>query len=372
MSEPASEKPREPAPAAPRIAELFELSLTALVDAPGVFTGLAARPAPAPGASLLAALAWGAAFFALNLLHVAIASPAVLQSYPPWQIGAVAFFGLGAWTALYLLGASLCYGLGRALGAEGDFDRALLVATVTLAAAPVQALCSWFPMAWVAPTVLAAWIAACGLSALFKADPWGSRGVCAVLAAGTLALQYGAGLAVEKYAPAAQLAAVAAQSAPSAEQLSELQQQLQKIQTIAEQAQQSAQPGPAAPSGLDLLRGPAGDAPQQPGPAMIQQIDQMRAQGDAMNKSAIAMLDSITPMLSNPLLTQNMSAEQKSDFSALKTMIQGMKADMASGKITSPMEQQAKMVKIQQLMMRVLSAGMTMPKTAAPRPGEKR
>jgi len=370
MSDPTPEKPKEPASIPPKLGELFELSLTALVNAPGVFAGLDARPSPSPGISLVAALAWGAAFFALNLLHVAIANPAALQAYPTWQIGVIAFFGLGLWTALYLLGASLFYGLGRALGSAGDFDRALLAATVTLAAAPVQAMCSWFPMAWVAPSVLAAWIAACGLSALFKADPWASRGVCAVLAAGVLALQYGAGLVVEKYSAAAQLAAVAAQAAPAAGQLIELQQQMQQVQAIAEQAQQNAQASAAAgKSSLDLLRGPSGEAATTAGPTMNQQIDQMKAQGDTMNKSAIAMLDSIAPMLNNPIFTQNMSLQQKSDFNALKALIQDMKADMASNKITSPQEQQAKMLKIQQLMMRVLSSGMTMPKAAAPAPG---
>lgn len=372
MSDPTPEKSNEPAPLPPKLGELFELSLTALLNAPGVFAGLEARPSPSPGISLVTALAWGAAFFALNLLHVAIANPAALQAYQTWQIGAIALCGLGLWTALYLLGASLFYGLGRALGSAGDFDRALLAATVTLAAAPVQAVCAWFPMAWVAPSILAAWIAACGLSALFKADPWASRGVCTVLAGGVLALQYGAGLVVEKYSAAAQFAAVAAQAAPAASQLAELQQQMLQVQAAAEQAQQNVQaPGVTGKSSLDLLRGPAGETATPPGPAMNQKIDQMRAQGDAMNRSAITMLDSISPMLNNPVLTQNMSLEQKSDFVALKTMIQDMKTDMSNNKITSPQEQQAKMLKIQQLMMRVLSSGMTMPKAAAPAAGAK-
>ena len=369
MSEP--EKPKEPIPVAPKLGELFELSLTALLNAPGVFAGLKARPSPAPGISLFASLVWGAAYFALNLLHAVIANPAALQSYPAWQLGAVAFFGLGLWTALSLLSACLFYGLGRTLGTGGDFDRALLLTAVTLTAAPVQAMCSWFPMAWVAPTLLAAWIAAAGLSALFKSDPWASRGVCAVLAAGALAVQYGAELAAEKYAVAAHLAAVAVQAGPSTNQLAELQQQMQQIQALAAQAQQSAQPGPAGQSGLDLLRGPGGDASPAPGPALNQQLAQAKAQGDAMNKSAFAMFDSIAPMLNNPLFTQSMSLEQKSDFAALKTLIQEMKTDMAENKSLSPQEQQTKMLKIQQLMMRVLSSGMTMPKTAAPTSGAK-
>ncbi|MDD5303426.1 MAG: Yip1 family protein [Elusimicrobia bacterium] len=368
MSDP--EKDKEPAPAAPKLGELFELAATALFNAPGVFARLEARPAPGPGAAFLMALAWGVLFIALNLMHATIANPAALRAYAPWQIGAVGFFGLGLWTALYLLGASLVYGLGRALGSAGDFDRALLVAAITLAAAPAQALCSWFPMAWAAPTVVAAWMLACGLSAMFKADPWAARGVCAALAAGVLGLQYGAGLVVEKYSAGAQLAAVAAQSAPSASQLAELQQQMQQIQTAVEEAPKANPPGP---SSLDLLRGPAAEEAPPAGPTDMQQIAKINASGDAMNKSMVTMLDSMAPMLNNPLITKNMTLQQKSDYNELKTMLSDLKAGIASNTITSPQEQQAKMLKIQQLVMRMMSAGMTMPPPqAAPAPGARK
>ena len=249
MSEPVAEKKEAPPPKAPALPELLELSLTALVNAPGVFARLEARPAPGPGAIFAAALFWGGLFFALNLVQIALSNPALLQSYPAWQIGAVGLLGLGAWASLYLLASSLLYGLGRGLGSAGDFDRALLVAAVALAAAPVQALSRLLPAAWFVPALLAAWIAACGLAALFKADAWAARGVCAVLAAAVLGLQYGTGLMVDKYSAAAQMAAVAAQAAPTADQMAELQRQMQQVQAAAAQGPAAGAPPRGAPGG---------------------------------------------------------------------------------------------------------------------------
>jgi hypothetical protein len=384
MSDPTPEKPKEPSPIAPKIGELFELAMTALINAPGVFARLEARPAPGPGSSMLVAIAWGMLFLGLNLLHGAIANPTLIQSFPPWQVAAVAFFGLGLWTALFLLGASLVYGLGRALGSVGDFDRALLVTAVTLSAAPVAGLCAWFPMAWVLPTVVATWILACGLSALFKTDAWATRGVCAVLAAGVLALQYGAGLVVEKYSAMAQLAAITAQAAPSANQFAELQQQMQQLQTITANTPTGDSPQDDSPKGdsqnanrssLDLLRGPG--AEEQPATeselSKKQQLAQMSASGDALNKSMVAMLDSLAPMLNNPMITKNMTPQQKADFAELQKMMSDLKAGIAANTLTSAQEQQAKMMKIQQIVMRMMSAGMTMPKPqSAPAPGAKK
>jgi len=378
-TQPPKDPPKELPPLAPKFGELMELSLTALANAPGVFTRLTERPVPGPGGSLLAALSWGAAFFALNLVRVGLSYPAELQAVAPWKIGAVFAAALGVWTALYLLFSSVVYGLGRALGSSGDFDRALLVAAITLATAPLQALCGWFPMAWVAPALVAAWILACGLSTQFKADPWAARGVCAVLAGGALALQYGAGLAAEKYAGPARIAASAAQGAPSPEQMNDLQKQMDQIQAIALEAQNNAQDGSSAgdaskasQSSLDLLRGPAGEEAASPGPTDQQRLAQMSASGDAMNKSVIAMLDSLGPMLNNPMITQNFSAEQKADYAELTKMIADLKAGMAANSITSQKEHQAKMMKIQGLVMRLMSAGIQRPKApSAPPAGGK-
>lgn len=366
MSEPAVEKME--APAAPGFGELLELSLTALVNAPGVFAKLDARPAPGPGAAAAAALAWGGLFFALNLVHVALSSPAFLQSYPAWQLAAVGAAGLGAWASLYLLGSSLLYGLGRALGSAGDFDRALLVAAFALAAAPVHALARWVPAAWPVPVLLAAWIAASGLGVMFKANPWAARGVCAALAAAVLGVQYGAGLVVDKYSDAARMAASAALAAPDAEQLADLQKQMQQVQELALQTSALAAPqgsGSSGGSSLDLLRGPAGEEAPEARPTEVQQLAQLKAQGDAANRGMVAMLDSITPMLNNPAITQNMGPQQKADYVELTKMIQQLKEDAAANTITSPQEQQAKMMKIQGLVMRMMSAGIAMPRPQA-------
>lgn len=372
MSEPAAEKKEAPPPPAPAIPELLELSLTALVNAPGVFAKLAARPAAGPGAAFAAALFWGALFFALNLVKIALSNPDLLRSYPAWQIGAVGLLALGAWASLYLLASSLLYGLGRALGSAGDFDRALLVAAVALAAAPVQALTQWFPSAWVAPALLAAWIAACGLASLFQANAWAARGACAALAAAVLGLQYGTGLLVEKYSAAAQMAAVAAQAAPTEDQMAELQRQMQQVQAAAAQAPEAG--APAGASGLDLLRGPGGEEAPAAVPDEMQKVQQMTAQGDAMNKSMVGMLESIAPMLSNPAITRNMTPQQKADFDELNEMLRDLKSGIASNTITTPQEQQAKMQKIQQLVMRMLSSGLAMPKPgpAPPPQGTKK
>lgn len=90
----------------------------------------------------------------------------------------------------------------------------------------------------------------------------------------------------------------------------------------------------------------------------------MSASGDAMNKSILAMLTSIEPMLSNPAITQNMTPVQKSEFAELKGHLAQMKSEIAAGTITTPKEQQAKMMRIQGLVMRMMSAGLT--RTPAP------
>jgi hypothetical protein len=185
-------------------------------------------------------------------------------------------------------------------------------------------------------------------------------------------VQYGAGLVVEKYSAAVQLA-VAPQTTAAPDQLADLQRQMQQVQGIAEQARQNAANAQAQPqSSLDLLRGPAVDpAPQAPA-TMKQQIAQATASADAMNKGVLGMLDSMAPMLDNPAITQNMMPAQKADYLELKKMIADLRTGIATNSITSPQEQQAKMMKIQALVMRMMSAGAAMPKTqAAPAPGAK-
>jgi hypothetical protein len=360
MSAPAPSEKEAPALAAPSIAELFELGVLALVNAPGVFERLAARPSPKPGAPFLIALAWGAAFFGLNLVHVAISAPGRLSGYAPWQFAAVAAAGLGAWIALYLLGSAFVYGLGRALGSEGGFDRALLVAAVTLAAAPAQALMRWAPLAWFAPALVAGWIASCGLRSLFKADAWAARGMCAALTAGALALQYGAGVAMERYGAAASFAAAAAQGGSPA-QLADLQKQMQEGQAIVDAVppMELAKPGQ---SSLDLLRADGGGDAAPTGPTQIQQLKEMSAKGDvvsaqsdALGNSVVNMLSTLEPMLNNPAITQNMSLQQKSDYKELKGLIAALKGDIASKKHVSAKDQQDQMLKIQRLLMGLMT-----------------
>ncbi len=365
MSEP-EKKPEAPPPQPPSLGALFEASLTALVNAPGVFHGLSERPAPGGGAVFALALAWGALFFALNLVSVSLSNPGALTAVEPWKLAAVGALGLGVWASLFLLGASILYGLGRALGAEGDYARALLVAAIVLATAPVQALANFFPSAWIVPTVLAAWMAACGLEKLFKANAWAARGVCAVFAAGALALQYGARSFVEQAVAARRFATDAAQAAKAADafgsNLEGMQQQMLALQQAQQDAMNPQRPA-AGGSSLDLLRGPGGEAaPASAQEAQKQMIRQAMAGGEAMNKNMIGMLDSIAPMLDNPMLTKNMPPEQQKDMAELRGMIVGLKADIASGRITSDAEQAQRMAKVQSLVMRMMTAAAAMPK----------
>jgi len=351
---------KEPPPAeAPSLGELLELSLTALVNAPGAFERLAARPTPRPGASFALALMWGAAFFGLNLVHVAISSPGRLNGFAPWQLAAAAGAGLGVWTALYLLGSALMFALGRALGPAGAFDRALLVAAVTLAAAPAQALIGWAPAAWPVPVLVAGWIASCGLRSLFKAEAWAARGACAVLAAAALGAQYGAGVLVGRYAAAA---APAALGGPTAAQVEQLQKQMLEAQALVE----SLPAAGAAPekSSLDLLRVSEDEEAPAAGPTKLQQLKAMSAKGEAVNAKAdalgdsvVGMLDSLEPMLNNPAITQGMSLQQKSDFKELKGLIAELKGDIAGKRQVSAKDQQAQMLKIQSLVLRMMAPG---------------
>lgn len=349
-----------PAAAPPSFGAYLELSLTALINAPGAFARLAALPAPSPVASFLAALIWGAAYFALNLVHASLAGSELLKAFQPWQIGAVAVVGLGAWSALFLLASSLLYGVGRTLGKEGDFDRALCVAAVTLAAAPASALCSWLPAVWFLPTVISAWIAACGLAKLFAADAWGARGVCAVLAGLALGAQFGAGVAAERYAAASAVAAAAASPASVGTNLRDLQAQMQNVQALTTQSLQAAKP---QASGLDLLRGGGADAPDdQQQPASPEDIRRRAVDATAnaaeLNKSLLAMLDSILPMVNNPAMTAKMTPAQKADFAEVNKMIGELKNSIATNEQMTEKERERRMQKVQELTMRMMTSSL--------------
>ncbi|MBI5245557.1 MAG: hypothetical protein HY923_00120 [Elusimicrobia bacterium] len=371
MSEPEVKK-EAPAPVAPAFGELFELSFAGLVNAPSAFFKLDQRPTAAPSASFFVAMSWGAIFFALNLVHVIIAKPGALAVYPAWQLGAVVACGFGAWIGVFFLGGSFLYGLGRTLGASGDFDRGLVAAALVLAAAPLQALCGWMPALWFLPTVLAAWIAACALTGLFKTEAWTARGLCALLAGGALGLQYAATLAVERYAGAA---LAAASAGPSPAELADIQKQLMQIQTIAEAPVTTGSTAAPGASSLDLLRGPGESAQARP-PTEAEQrrlLADMTAQGDAMNKSVLAMLDSMAPMLNSPAITKNMSPQQKADFAELNKLISELKNGIATNATSTPEQRQKDMTRVQNLMMRMLSGVQMPPIPAAPAaPPEKK
>ena len=368
-----AEPPPAPPPAAPSVGVLLEQSLTALVDAPGVFLRLAARPAPSIGAALAAASVWGAAFFLINAARVGLSSPAAFARFSPVSFVFAGAAALATWAALALLGGAILLVLGRMLGKEGDFGRGMEAAAVVLAAAPVLALCGWAPgPAWMAPTVVAAWMAACALSAFFGAPPWGARAACAVVAAGALALQYGARAAADR------LAAGAA-AAPAALELAGQLEQFQEASRQAAAAGASA-PAPAgAPaSSLDLLRGTGGDDPVDDGtaaPALVPPLP--RAAPDAaavdrglkaardLNASMIAMLDSLGPMLSDPRVVAGLKPSQRADLAELKRLIGEAKTEMKADKFDRKAND-ARIMKIQALTMRLMEANIPLPGDSAP------
>lgn len=174
-----------------------------------------------------------------------------------------------------------------------------------------------------------------------KTKLWVSVAGCVLIAAGFLVVRYGARERVDNTPPLPDLQNM----------------QMQQVQAV------TGQEAPAGQSGLDLLRNPDGSAAPE-GLNEQQRIAQAMAAGDAMNQNAVAMLDSLAPMLNNPLITRNMKPRQKADFAELKKMIAGLKSRIASGAPITPEEQQKNMLKIQQLTLRMMGAGLNMTKTA--------
>ena len=357
-------KPEAPPPAAPSFAESAESALKALVQPGKILAALAGKPAPGFGASLALCLAWGAAFFVFNLAHAAVSSPASLARHAPVKVAIVAVIGLGAWTALSLLGASLAYALGRGLGTRGDFDRAAQLVAVALVAAPLQGLCNWLPAVWALPALAGGWIAAEGLIALFGASALPARLAC-LLGASVLVLgQFGARIAVERFSDAARSASMAASMIEAGRadgatpaELDELQRSLEAVQ---------ARSGAPGASGLDLLRGPEGES--RPKSDLERSQDMVRGAQD-LQQNAAGMLDAAMPMLSNPAITRNMNPAQKAALAELQGMMAQMKDDLKAGRRVSDKEQQARMAKMQALTMSLMSAGLAAP---APAPEAKK
>jgi hypothetical protein len=368
MTEPAPEKAAPP-PKAPGMTELFEQALHAVVS-PSVFRAAAARPAPSFGAAAGLALASGAAAFAVNLAHAAVQSPEIFSRFSPPLMAAVGFAALGLYASMVLLMGVMLYGLGGALGGKGDFDRGMQAAAMLSVVFPLQMLCNWFPLAWVLPSALGAWLAACALEGLFGAKPVPARALCVALASGAIGLQAAGRVLADRARQAYAASQVLTQTAGGAEdlgrQMQALQQQAAAAAASGALAMPEAQPaqGAAAPaaSGLDLLKGPddAG-APPPAGDAAAPPPEAAMTAAKGMQTSTLGMLDAIAPMLNNPAMTKNMTPQQKADMKALQDIMADLKAQINSGHSLSDPAFAQKFAKVQQLSMRMMAAGMQAP-----------
>lgn len=382
--EPAPQAPQKaaPPPQAPGFGETFESSLLALFTGPGAFRRLAARPAPSVGASAAFALLCGAAALVAQLLRVALERPGMVQSVPPAWVAAVGVAGFGLVASLFLLAAVFLYGLGNALGGKGEFDRAWQAAAALSVLAPLQALCGGMAVAWAAPAVLAAWLGAGALEGLLAASPWPSRAVCAVIAAAGIGVQFAVRSVAEKAIEGYETARAMTQSSDSA---AELARQMAALQ--------AAMPGPASPapligapdgsatpppapggggSSLDLLRpmdgGPAGGPDGGQGaPTPQASLEQNAA---SMNASAVAMLDSVSAMLNNPLLTANLTAEGKKNMAEIQSLMKDLRAQGVTGKRLSNEEFSARMQRVQQLSVKIMMDSASHPPAATPAPAD--
>ncbi len=362
MSEDAKTTSTEaPPPVAPSLGELFERSLSGLLLGRSAFAPLAERPAPSYGAMTALALGFSVAGMALSAALTAVSDPAQLGAYPPWFYAAAVSAALGISLAGLLLSSALLYGLGKALGGDGGFERGYQAAAMLFALAPAQALASMFPLAWVAPSFLFVWTGAGALSGLMRANFAGAMAACAMLGAlsvGTQAVARAAYVKSREVAAQAQAVMNAGQAATHAAQL------MQALQT-----QQGFPPeGAAAPaagrSSLDLLSGP-GDAGEAP-PAQEKSADEaLLEQGDALRGSAEGMLESIMPMLSNPAIVKNLDAQGKADMKELHDIMTKLKSQSASKTINSR-DHAEMMQKVQAITMRLMMSSMRAPASAAP------
>ncbi len=349
-------------PAAPGMGELIEASLSGIFDA-AAYRGLAARPAPGFATTAGLAAAAGAASMAVNLAHNLVENPGFLGKFSPAVMAAVGVAALGLYGSVTLLLAVMMYGLGNALGGKGEFDRGLQCAAMMSILWPLQMMCNWFPVAWVLPSALAAWIATRALEGLFGAKPWLSRTVCAVLGSGALAIQTVAHVVSDRAKEAMDAAQAVTQSADSqaafAKQMQAVSTQMQAATDSLTPPAPGALPGarPAA-SGLDLLSGPSGEGDAASGapppsadtpPAVVEAAKGMQA-------NASGMLDAIAPLLNNPAVTKNMNAEQKANIAELQALMADLKTQLASGRSVSDAAFAQKMQRFQGLTMKMMAA----------------
>lgn len=381
---PPPPKPAPP-PRAPGLSELFEQSLAAIVD-PSVLRRAAARPAPSFGAAGGLALLSGAAAIVVGFAHGLVAGPGLLQTLSPPILAAVGLAALGLYASLALLLAVLLYGAGNGFGGKGEFERGLQAVAMISVLAPAQMLCNWFPAAWIAPALLAAWVAAGALEGLFGAPPAPSRALCALLAAGALGLQFAGraltGRARDAYAASQSLRAASDANARLAASMTAFTRQAQALSSSAVQTS-----APPAPSGLDLLRGgpsedasapeavsaPEGEAPfpGQPQPAPPPQgmpAANALAGVQAMSANAAGMLDAMTPMLDTLSSSKRLGPRQKADIKELQAMMQDLKSQMTAGRPLSNAAFGAEMARYQALLMKVMAFSAQAQPAAPPPP----
>ncbi len=367
-------------PVAPSLGELFERSLSGLLLGRSAYAALAERPAPSYGALTVLALGFAVSGLALNVALTAISQPALLGRYPAAFYLAVGAAALGICLAGLLLSSALLYGLGKALGGDGGFERGYQAAAMLFALAPVQALTGLLPLAWTAPSVLFAWAGAGALAGLLRAGFPGALAACAMLAGLSVA---GQAVARAAYAKSQQRFAQAS-AVMSAEDGAAAAAAL--LQTL--QAQQLAQPGrpgemptfdasalgapPSAASGassLDLLRGGGENAPS--GEVTPAQEKAMLQQGDALRANAEGMIASILPMLDNPAITKNLDAQGKADMAEIRNLLATIKTQSAANAINAKDHAQM-MQRIQEITMRLMMSSMKGAAPAAPAPEKKR
>jgi hypothetical protein len=340
-----------------------------------VYRAAAARPAPSFVSALGLALACGALSLIINLAHGAASTPDFMSRFSPALLAAVATAAIGLFASFLLLIAVMLYGLGNALGGKGDFDRGLQAAAMISVLWPVQMMCNWFPIAWAIPSALAAWIAACALEGLFGAKPSPTRALFAVFAAAAIGVQTLGHMLLDRarqtYGTVTAVTQAADSSADLARQMQALQQRAQAAEAdgaaAMDAAAPAAAPGATPVSSLDLLRSGSdgGDAgsPQPQAPASPTAVV---AAAKGMEANAVGMLDAMTPMLSNPAITRNMTPEQKANLKELQGMMADLKAQASSGKRLSDPDFALRMSRYQQLMLKVMAAAAAAPPPAAP------
>lgn len=386
----AAPAPQQPALPAPGLGELFERSLTGLVVGRSAYEPLASRPAPGYGAMTALALAYTVIGLGLNVALTAVASPTQLGAYPTWFYAAVTGGALGFSLAWLLLFAAILFGLSKALGGQGGFERGYLAAAMLFALAPVHSLSGLFPYAWLLPCVLLAWAGAGALSGLSGASFSGALMAFTVLSSLLIA---GQGVARAAYAKSQEVLAQnkllldAGANAQNAAALIGTLQQMQQAQ--GGQPLSGGAPPPVVPelpdgapageqaaqthaSGLDLIGG--GEAAQDQRVPSPEEQKRMLQQGDMLRTQVVAMLESITPMMDNPAITKNLDAQGKADVQELRKELAKLKDTTARNVKLSDEEFNATMQKIQKMTMRLMMSGAGMAQPAAPqaKPGAKK